>query len=420
MDSVLFIAFHFPPFFGSSGIQRTLSFTRDLPKHGRWSPVVLTASPRAYPQRDDSQLADIPRELVVHRAFAVDAARSFAVAGRYPAWLATPDRWRSWYPAAVLAGLRLIRRHRIRALWSTYPIATAHSIGASLARLSGLPWIADFRDPMVEYVARDDQWYPADARLRAARLSVERLCTQRARKLVFCTETARDICLDRHPGLDPSRCAVIGNGFDEDIFAAIEQRLPRSLPRAADARWVFVHSGTLYPGSDRDPGFLFRALARLREQRGRALPIRVVLRGSGFEQQYAQLLKELHIADVVELAPPVSYADAIDEMFRADALLLFQGHNSNPAIPAKLYEYLRVKRPLFALVDPGGESARLLKQVGVTTVAPMEDEVEIARRLGHFLDRLERRDAALVPDLDTAAFSRERRASELEALLGGF
>ena len=32
----------------------------------------------------------------------------------------------------------------------TYPIATAHLIGAELQRRSGLPWIADFRDPMAQ------------------------------------------------------------------------------------------------------------------------------------------------------------------------------------------------------------------------------------------------------------------------------
>ena len=66
MQNVLFIAFHFPPFSGSSGVQRTLSFVRHLPKNN-WNPVVLTADPRAYPQSSSDQIADIPQGTVVVR-----------------------------------------------------------------------------------------------------------------------------------------------------------------------------------------------------------------------------------------------------------------------------------------------------------------------------------------------------------------
>jgi hypothetical protein len=42
------LAFHYPPYFGSSGILRTLKFSKFLPENG-WQCTVLTASPRAYP-----------------------------------------------------------------------------------------------------------------------------------------------------------------------------------------------------------------------------------------------------------------------------------------------------------------------------------------------------------------------------------
>ena len=57
---------------------------------------------------------------------------------------------------AVREGLRLIDEYKPDAIWSTYPIATAHLIGAELHRRSGIPWFADFRDPMAQ------EGYPAD------------------------------------------------------------------------------------------------------------------------------------------------------------------------------------------------------------------------------------------------------------------
>jgi len=155
---VLMIAYHFPPLHGSSGMQRTLRFARYLPDHG-WEPIILAPSPRAYEQIDSGQLADIPQQVRIHRAFALDTARHLKVMGRYPRVLALPDRWVSWWLGAVPAGWYLIKKYKPDVIWSTYPIATAHLIGLTLQRLTGIPWMADFRDPMVQPDYPVAQWH---------------------------------------------------------------------------------------------------------------------------------------------------------------------------------------------------------------------------------------------------------------------
>ena len=66
------IAYHYPPDRISSGIQRTLKFSRYLLESG-WTPSVLTVHPRAYQQSGEDQLGEIPGAVDVRRAFAVDA-----------------------------------------------------------------------------------------------------------------------------------------------------------------------------------------------------------------------------------------------------------------------------------------------------------------------------------------------------------
>lgn len=104
-NSVLLIAYHFPPAAMGSGHLRTLGFARYLPASG-WHPVVLSACAMAYPHTAPVDAGVIPHDCPVHRALAFDARRHFGIAGRYPGFLAQPDRWRSWWLAAVWQGLR--------------------------------------------------------------------------------------------------------------------------------------------------------------------------------------------------------------------------------------------------------------------------------------------------------------------------
>lgn len=418
MKRVLLIAFHFPPLNSSSGLQRPLSLARYLPAHD-WQPAVLTATAQAYESVDAGSLATVPGDLTVVRAPALDAARSLAIGGWYPGWLGLPDRWSSWWPAAVWAGLRLIRRFRPDVLWSTYPLATAHLVGLTLHRISGLPWVADFRDPMVEQV--DGEWFPENPQVRKARLSVERRVARHATAVTFCTDTARGIYLDRHPQRRAGQVAeVIANGFDPEPFALAETLPSSRLEGAAvPRRLLLVHSGTLYPGPDRDPGAFLTALLALRASGELPANLRVVLRATGYDKTYRPLIDRLQLADVVELAPPIGYRAALREMLDADGLLLFQGHTSNPAVPAKVYEYLRARRPLLAMADDAGETAALLRRAGVGRLLPIDDAVRIAAGLRTFLQNVA---AGTEPVLARSAadeYSRVHRVAEFATLFTG-
>jgi glycosyltransferase involved in cell wall biosynthesis len=412
MRRVLLIAFHFPPLRSSSGLQRPLSLARYLPAHA-WTPAVLTATAGAYEAvgRDDV----LPPGLEVIRAPALDAARHLSIGGWYPGWLQLPDRWSTWLPGGLLAGWRAIRHTRPDVLWSTYPLATAHLIGYGLHRISGVPWVADFRDPMVEQI--DGAWFPGDPRLRRARLFVERIVARHATAVMFCTETARQIYLERHaPTLAarrrPQLAEVIANGFDPEPFAAAGASATpggRQGPR-------LVHSGTLYPGPDRDPGALFRALRTLKDQGELPPGLTIVLRATGFDSTYEPIIRALGLDRLVQLAPAIDYGAALAEMLDADGLLLFQGRTSNPAVPAKAYEYLRAGRPILALVDEGGETAALLRAAGVGRRLPIDDDARIAQGLRDFLGGLARGSEPVLSVGAADRYSRIARVAEFATL----
>jgi len=405
MKTVLMIAFHYPPCFGSSGILRTLKFSRYLPEHG-WYPVVLTAHPRAYEDtRADQVNESSPPGVTVHRAFALDSRRHLALGGRGLRVTALPDRWVSWTLGAVPAGLRLIRRYRPSAIWSTYPIATAHLIAMILRRWSGLPWMADFRDSMTEAN------YPRDRLVRRAFQRIERGTVNRAGALIFTAPSSRSMYLSRYPGLAADRCGVIPNGYDEDDFAQLEVTVKRSAHNERTLR--LLHAGVLYP-QERDPRPLFRALSRLkRAGRVDARSLSVELRASGSEAEHARQLAELGIDDMVHLLPALSYAEVLREGGAVDALLLLQGPSCNHQIPAKLYEYLRLRKPILALTDARGDTAAVLGTTGGATILDLMSEEAIYQQLPGFLESLRLGTHPVADPKETARHARHVQAGLL-------
>ncbi|HJT51496.1 MAG TPA: glycosyltransferase, partial [Nitrosospira sp.] len=212
---VLMIAFHYPPMRGSSSIQRTLKFSQYLPECG-WKPIVLTAHPRAYSSTSNDQLTDISSEVAVYRAFALDTSRHLSFKGRYPALFALPDRWVSWFLGAVPVGLYLIKKYKPEIIWSTYPVATAHLVAYNLRRLTGIPWVADLRDPMT------DVGYPPDPVTRRMYQWIEKKTIACCTRAVLTTPGAVEDYRARFPQVCPSRFHLIENGYDEENFSLAE------------------------------------------------------------------------------------------------------------------------------------------------------------------------------------------------------
>ena len=406
--AVLMIAFHVPPAAMGSGHLRTLGFARYLPASG-WDPVVLSARALAYPRTAPLAVDAIPQDCMVRRTLAFDARRHFGIGGRYPGVLAQPDRWASWWPSAVWQGLRIIRRHQVRAIWSTYPIMTAHCIARTLSGITGLPWIADFRDPVSSSVEAANPYSVASQQ------HWERRVLQDAARVVFTTPGALRTYAMRYPAAHTEgRLAVIENGYDEAAFAG----LPKP-PSQAGRPLVLVHSGLLY-ADGRNPAPFFAALARLQAAGTLgAADIHVVLRASGSEATYAHEIERLRLGGMVTLAPPFSNREALEEQARADALLLFQGGRFDCQIPAKLYEYLRMGRPIFALVGEHGDTAAVLRSTDSAELVPIDDVDAIATRLPAFLRALREGQAPVAAVATVAGYARSAGAARLAGMLDG-
>jgi len=294
--------------------------------------------------------------------------------------------------------MNLIRSWRPQAILSTYPIPSAHHIGHALHRLSAVPWIADFRDPMLQ------ENYPREPMLRRAYERIERAAFKHADRVTVTTPGTAELYRARYGAAAQSRIQVVPNGFDEELFRNLADSAGAAEPRTS-SRIKLLHSGLLYP-HERNPENFFQAMAELLGAgQLRADDVEVVLRASGNEAEYGKRIEQLGLSRVIQLLPSIPYRDALTEMLRADACLLFQADNCNQQIPAKVYEYLYVGKPILALTDPRGDTGQLLANVGVPHVAALEDKAAIKRSLVDFVAAMKSGQVPQVPRKTVMSYS---------------
>jgi glycosyltransferase involved in cell wall biosynthesis len=361
---VLVLAYLFPPIAGA-GVQRTLKFVRYLEPLG-WRATVVSTRSRAYGTRDPSLLAEVPASVRVIRTPALPLARYLAIVlyklrlRRLRAWVLWPDNGLGWAPFAFVAALRAVRRDQFDVLFSTSAPYGSHLIALLVARLTGIPWVADFRDEWTTNPHLVGQPRP----LMALAVRAERAIAARANRIVVAADYFQLVGLER---ADPRR-VEIPNGVDEaDLPEASASGPP------AD-RFVLAHVGTLY--DIRDPSPVLRALA--------ALASRGAIDGDRVE---VRLVGSVWLPG---FAPPagirvirtgyVEHARALAEMGMATALL-FYVPSSSLAPSGKLFEYLASGRPLLCLAHPDNLGSRLVREWDAGVVADPHDEAAIAEAI---------------------------------------
>jgi glycosyltransferase involved in cell wall biosynthesis len=366
----LFVAFHYPPEASSSGVLRTLKYSRYLAEYG-WRVSVITLDPSAYTVCDPQLESQIPAGVRVVRTRYINTQRHLSIRGIYPAILALPDRWIGWWPWAVAAGHRLLKEDSADLIYSTSPQPTAHLIAMRLASAHRLPWVTDFRDPWIEDPPSIGT--PTGRVFLALDRYLERRVIERCAHVVTSTARIRDVMRLRYPKVPADKITAILNGYDEADFA------DRDVSDGARSdKLLIVHAGTIN-SEFRDPRPLLRAL-RLAADQGTIQLDRVRLRfvGSGAFGESSEM--RVAVADnglvrQVEFVGRVPYEQALRELRRADLLLLLQAsEDTTGLVPAKLYEYLRAQKPVLALVWPGSSNEVLAMTGGGWAIDPRQPE----------------------------------------------
>ena len=395
--TLLLVASRFPPV-ASVGAIRIRKFVKYLGLHD-WKPVVITG---AVPEKrssghdarsamDEDSLLDLPTGLPVHRLGPVSDdwpghfSRAFAerlepltkwlgldeptlsagLKWRLDRWhdrLAFPDRgiWR--LPAAVKLALRLHRRYRFDAIFSSGMPFSDHMIALALRTILRRPWLADFRDPWAEYI-HWRQWRSGWGRrfTHAAEAAVMR----RATRVVSVNENMTRRFAERYPRVNRRKFVTISNGFDP-------ADLEKHCERAPDEHFRLVYAGSLY--GERSPE---KVLAAFREF------VRIVpgsARHARFEflgrpGPHVDRLTDPSDGGTICYRGLLPHAGALRAMAEADlnVVVLPNMPGSAGDTTAKVYECLGSGRPILAAVPLGGSAADVLRPFDGVSLCDPDD-----------------------------------------------
>ncbi|UCS93059.1 glycosyltransferase family 4 protein [Echinicola marina] len=386
---VLIITYYWPPSAGS-GVQRWLKFAKFLPEHG-WEPVIFTPENPDFELKDETMLKEISSQWEVikfpiwepygvfrflkKKKNGQSADPSKLMEKRNKNWFDQTSMWLRanamipdprvfWVKPSVNYLLDILEKNKIQAIITTGPPHSMHLIGRNLKRKSGLPWIADFRDPWSTWEFLDTLPMMKTIKKRHERL--EQSVFREADNVVTISPTFQE----EISKIAEREIDLITNGFDSSD-------LPKNFKKQKKRGKVFeiVYTGII--DAIRNPIPFLKAFKSAFEPHEQEVKLTFVGRVSEKVNNYIQ--KDSWLQNRVEFPGYLPHEKVFAFYEKADMLLLILTNTKNAKgnIPGKLFEYIATGRTIVALGDPDGDASMIIQEARAGKVFAHEAVGEI-------------------------------------------
>ena len=390
---VLIITYYWPPSAGS-GVQRWLKFAKYLPEFG-WEPVIFTPENPDFALQDPTLLKEVDEKMEVmkfpiwepyglFRKMKSEQLKDPAkIMGKKKKsfldligiWLRAnvlvPDPRVFWVKPSVNFLTDLAQQGQFDVVITTGPPHSLHLIGRNLKRKTGITWFADFRDPWSQWELLDT--LPMTSIIRNQHNRLEKTVLKEADAVMTVSPTFQKdmVQLVQRP------IHLLTNGFD-----------PSDLPldffhSKPDPDFIeIVYSGVI--DAIRNPAPFLIALRDVFENSDKRIKMRFVGKVSETIQELIE--RDKWLKSHVTLEGYVSHESVFGFYQKAHLLLLVLTDTKNAIgnIPGKLFEYMATGRPILALGDPQGDTARILQKASAGTVIAHSHLEEIKQYLMDF------------------------------------
>jgi len=368
MKKVLIISYAFAPQ-NVVGATRPFKFSKYLPGHD-WQPYVLTKtiSDRAPIDHYACLETKNPTRVYRHKDVVPDRLEKEPIYSRlvwslFNRTVAFPDNQLLWSLKTIPKAISLIRQHDIDIIFCTTPPQSSFITALWASKATGKPLVADLRDlwTLHEYfyvahrnrpcITRFEQW-------------LEHTVMKEASLIILNTPRALDMMANKYPHF-AKKFTCLTNGFDEQDFSAADEK--------SFHKFTMVHAGSFY--LDRNPlPFLEGLSLSLKKDASLRDNLQVIFAGRN-SRSYERQAKALGVDDIITYYDQLPKEQLFQYTKGAHLLLLFLGFagQSDYVVPAKLYEYIAVKRPIMAFVPWASQTRLLLEEHGLGTAITSHD-----------------------------------------------
>lgn len=395
MKRVLIISYYWPPT-GGSGVQRWVKFAKYLPSEG-WQPVIYTPENPEQLAVDASLQAEVPEAAEIirtriiepyelyknllrksgHSKEAVEVnpvnAQNKSMLQKAAMWvrgnLFRPDPRCLWIRPSVRFLKKYLSEHPVDLIVTTGPPQSMHMIGLRLARETGLPWIADFRDPWTRiFYFKHLSMTPATVRWHK---KMEKRVLDEASAVVAVSPLVQQ----EFQAMTATPVELITNGFDECDFPS--EKCTEAYG-GAEQEFVITHTGLF--AADGNPTVLWDVLAeKCREDKNFRKLLKIKLIGKT-DEQILKALKNRGLDGSLTDMGYQPHSVAVDEQRKASVLILplRKEPEYKAVLPGKLFEYMASERPVLGIGQPDGAMAMILSEAKTGTVLDWEDKKGIS------------------------------------------
>jgi glycosyltransferase involved in cell wall biosynthesis len=419
MKRLLLLTYYWPPA-GGAGVQRWLKLCRYLPEMGVQC-TVITVDPQhaSYPVTDPEFETEVPEGVEVIRTRSFEPLRLYSrmvgrdkvphggfanvntetTGSKISRWvrgnLFIPDARKGWVPYATDAALKAIDRHTYQAIITTGPPHSTHLAGLRLKALTGLPWIADFRDPWTDIYYYAQLLHTRFARRRDQQLELQVL-QQADTVLAVCPSNQR-LLQSKLPAHQYAKVKVLTNGYDEADFAKPIAQAPRDVLHIG-------YTGTI--AATYRPETIFDALAAL------DVPWRLRMAGQMPDDVW-HLATQRGITPHIERLGYLPHSEALRVVRSSHVLLhIVPDTDANRmGTTGKLFEYIGAAVPILNVGPAQGDSAQFVARAGCGRTFSRNEAPAITA----WLRDLYHHPVTLQPN--HAAFSRRALAAQLRELI---
>ena len=320
--------------------------------------------------------------------------------------LSFPDRDCGWILGGYRLGKKVAREKGCRLLFATSPPHSTLVVGYLLKKKFDIPLVSDLHDPWIGNPYRESRsslFSHLSERLHAHILGE----TDHVRAN---TEALKDHLVTLLPACN-KKITVGTCGFPELIGKCDGQ-----LELGNGNIFTILHAGSLY--GRRSPRKFLLALRRLAEN-GTFTSGGVRVRFFGPvtvpDKEFRDLLSDGFLASMVETGSLQREA-CLREMCSANLLVTFQ-QGTRLQVPAKIFEYLSIGRPMLTIADEGGATWEMIKREGFGECVT-DDEVAIAEILSRaYAHRSEQSGQRHYPNAEKYSF--REIATRLDVILTG-